>query len=132
MQFSLIMNQLVQLAIASGGGNLSSASTVDTPPQLLLNLTADISLMSPPIPPTYRAKPPLQHIPTTCYPPNSLLTAVLATTQLLSSTSSHTPASHKLLAKFYSAICTSTASGVSIAVFLCAIIHLANKQKESV
>ena len=48
--------------------------------------------MSPPNPPTYRAKPPLQQIPNTCYPPNSLLTAVPATTQLLSSTSSYTPA----------------------------------------
>ena len=53
-RFSSIMTQLVQLATASGEGNLSPASTVDVPLQLPLNPTTDIP---PFIPPTCRANP---------------------------------------------------------------------------
>ena len=92
LQFSSIMSQLMQLASAPSGGNLSPTSTVDTPPQLLITRITDSSLVSPPIPPTFRTNPSTYCIPivlTTSYLPYTSLPVVSATTQLLSS---HTPA----------------------------------------
>ena len=91
-QFSSIMSQLMQLASAPSGGNLSPASTVDTPPQLPITRITDSSLVSPPIPPTFHTNPSTYRIPivlTTSYLPYTSLPIVSATTQLLSS---HTPA----------------------------------------
>ena len=62
-QFSSIMSQLMQLASAPSGGNLSPASTVDTPPQLPITWITDSSLVSPPIPPTFRTNPSTYRIP---------------------------------------------------------------------
>ena len=78
----------MQLASAPSGGNLSPASTVDTPPQLPITRITDSSLVSPPIPLMFRTNQSTYHIPivtTTSYLPNSLLPVVSATTQLLSS-----------------------------------------------
>ena len=95
-QFYSIMSQLMQLASAPSGGNLSPASTVDTPPQLPVTRITDSSLVSPPIPPMFCTNPSTYRIPivpTTSYLPNTSLPVVSATTQLLSS---HTPASNYL------------------------------------
>ena len=91
-QFSLIMSQLMQLASAPNGGNLSPASTVDTPPQLPVTRITDSSLVSPLILPTFRTNPSTYRIPIfliTSYLPYTSLPVVSATTELLSS---HTPA----------------------------------------
>ena len=96
-QFSSIMSQLMQLASAPSGGNLLPASTVDTPPQLPITQITDSSLVSPPIPPTFRTNPSTYRIPivlTTSYLPYTSLPVVSAITQLLSS---HTPAFNYLL-----------------------------------
>ena len=91
-QFSSIMSQLMQLVSAPSRGNLSPASTADTPPQLPITQITDSSLVSPLIPPTFRTNPSMYRIPivlTTSYLPYTSLPVVSATTQLLSS---HTPA----------------------------------------
>ena len=97
LQFSSIMSRLMQLASAPNGGNLSPASTVDTPPQLPITRITDSSLVSPPIPPTFRANQSTYRIPivtTTSYLPNSSLPVVSATTQLQSShTATYLPSS---------------------------------------
>ena len=107
-QFSSIMSQLMQLASAPSGGNLSPASIVDTPPQLPITRITKSSLVFPLIPPTFRTNPSTYHIPivpTTSYLPNTSLPVVSAT-QLLSS---HTPASN------YLPSCTSTATATDTA-----------------